>query len=63
MSDFCIYIHSFPGNYYEPPEEWCDLGHDEICGEDCPYRCSKEDYNFNYADFLYDEYKASLDFL
>ncbi len=45
----CINERYWGGNYYEPPEHWCDKEYDQDyeCGEECPY------YNAD-DDFLYE---------
>lgn len=61
MSYFCIYEHVLEGSYYEPSEMWCEIDANHDC-ENCSFRYSKEDYEDDRADLLYDNYKDSFDF-
>ena len=56
MSWDCVHEKRWPGNYYEPPEIWCELNPEHDC-ENCPYYYSEEDYEADKADFLYDMQK------
>ena len=60
MSWFCIYEKRWLGTLYEPPESWCEINDDYDC-EHCPHRYSKEDYEADRSDYLYDEYKYFMD--
>lgn len=62
MSYFCIYEHVSKGSYYEPSKIWCEIDANHSC-KDYPFHYSKEDYEDDRADFLYDNYKDSFDFL
>lgn len=55
---FCIHMKTWTGSYYEPPESWCELNSEYGC-DDCPDRYSKEDYEYDRADFEYEDHKGS----
>ena len=62
MSWYCVHERIYPGTLYEPPESWCDIDDDCCCGDDCPHRYSREDYEADRADYEYDMYRDSIDF-
>ncbi len=53
--DYCIHNKMADGDWYNPPESWCSLDSEYPCGENCPYYYSKNDYEADAADRLYNE--------
>ena len=48
----CVHLDYFRGSLFEPGEFVCDLGYEDCM--DCPYCYTREDYEYDRADFLYD---------